>query len=58
MKWYKQAMKDRPWDKDAAVVEMPEGVGNITGLRAFDGRLLVETESGTPVIVQPDTLLD
>lgn len=50
-KWYRRQMKTKPWEQFRKSPEVPSGLGKITGLRAEGGRLLVETESGVPMVV-------
>lgn len=50
-KWYRRQMETKPWQNVAALVTAPDQLGNITGLRAQGGKLIADTESGTPMIV-------
>lgn len=50
-KWYRRQMKTRPWEKTTQVVDVPSDLGSITNVRAQGGKLVVDTESGTPMIV-------
>lgn len=51
--WFKKQMKTRPWDKEAVqqTVEVPKALGSITGFRTHNGKLIADTESGTPMVV-------
>jgi len=50
-KWYRRQMRARPWERVAKTIAAPEGVGKITGLRAQGGKLIADTDTGTPMIV-------
>lgn len=52
-KWYRRQMKARPWEKTEPLATVPDGLGKITDLRAAGGKLVADTESGTPFIVPP-----
>jgi hypothetical protein len=50
-KWYARQMKTKPWQKVSQAIPIQKGLGGITGLRAEGGKLIADTESGTPMIV-------
>lgn len=49
--WYRRQMKDKPWQKIAQIVEVPKGLGGVSGLRVANGKLVADTESGVPMVV-------
>jgi len=52
-KWYQRQMKTRPWNKNATTqtFQMPESMGNITGVEVKNGKLIANTESGIPMVI-------
>jgi len=49
--WFREQMETRPWERVVDSVPIPEGLGDITGLRAEGGKLIADTTSGVPMIV-------
>lgn len=50
-KWYRRQMKTKPWESVSRQIDVPPALGKITGLRIQSGKLLADTESGTPMVI-------